>query len=409
MLHNCYNLYYPGSGIDFEVLNYFIKNSSIKNFFYCDYIVTTVDIYELQDDFEGLINQITSLLNDDYDRFNNNESPYEVTFEKDLDYTDFNQEDWSAFWHPMRDRQFGDPEGSRIHQFKITKKDLTKEPKFNRKTGEYEDVVEEWKLIYFGTEAINTFNVLLESNIYFDVVVTQNHGLGGFFTTFCRGSLLEKYAIEKRMLPKFIMLDEGGGGGWYTGPWDHFSPFYDSENNRFEVNNKTLYYNHTISFLNDYLLFDERQLRKTKIRFITDKSTNQSLDDLMEKKTVDPQINQGFLILERYYELLRLVYDDRLKEKMEVDDVVIGLIHINSKYWLLVALDEIIPARFRDTNKEKSPIQEFQKYIGRMVIKLPFIVNNDRIYNSKRIMNYMEVMGIYDATIDYKTLKTIYV
>lgn len=308
----------------------------------------------------------------------------------------------------MRDRQFGDPEGSRIHQFKITKKDLTKEPKFNRKTGEYEDVVEEWKLIYFGTEAINTFNVLLESNIYFDVVVTQNHGLGCFFTTFCRGSLLEKYAIEKRMLPKFIMLDEGGGG-WYPGPWDHFSPFYDSENNRIEVNNKTLYYNHTISFLNDYLLFDERQLRKTKIRFITDKSTNQSLDDLMEKKIVYPQINQGFLILERYYELLRLVYDDRLKEKMEVDDVVIGLIHINSKYWLLVALDEIIPARFRDTNKEKSPIQEFQKYIGRMVIKLPFIVNNDRIYNSKRIMNYMEVMGIYDANIDYKTLKTIYV
>lgn len=44
MLHNCYNLYYPGSGIDFEVLNYFIKNSSIKNFFYCDYIVTTDDI-----------------------------------------------------------------------------------------------------------------------------------------------------------------------------------------------------------------------------------------------------------------------------------------------------------------------------------------------------------------------------
>lgn len=402
MLNKCYNLYYPGAGIDFEVLNYFIKNSSIKNFFYCDYNV-------FQHGFEWLINEISFRLNIDYDRYNEYEGPYEVTFEKDLDYTDFNQEDWSAFWHPMRDRQFGNPEGSCIHQFKITKKDLTKEPKFNRKTGEYEYVVDEWRLIYFGTEAINTFNVLLESNIYFDVVVTQNHGLGCFFTTFCRGSLLEKYAIEKRMLPKFIMLDEGGGGGWDTGPWDHFSPFYDSENNRIEVNNKTLYFNNTISFLNDYLSFDELRLRNTKIRFITEENTNQSLDELMEKKIVDPQVNQGFQGLERYYELNRVLYDDRLKERMKVDDVVIGLVHINSKYWLLAVLDEIIPTRYSDTNKEKSPIQGFQKYIGRMVIKLPFKVNNDRIFNSTRIMNYMEVMGIYDATIDYKTLKKIYV
>jgi len=408
MLENCYNLYYPGSGADFEVLNYFIKNSTVKNFFYCDYwfLNNNLSLSDLPDLIESHLNNYHNCLDD--------ASHFKVSFSKELSYTDFNQESWSSFWH--KDYSYHSEieisEGSGIYEFKITKpKSL--EPKYNRKTGKTELEYDEWKFIYMNTEGIKTYKVLLDANIYFDIVVTQNHGLGGFWTGFCRGSLLEKYAIEQKKLPKYILLDEHSDGGWDSGPWDNFSLYHDEDDNPIEIESnykgKRIFYNHTIAYLNDYLHFNEFDLYNVKIRFIREESTTQSISELMKKKFQYPENVQENYTLFENSELRSEIYDDKLKEIMRVGNIIIGLVQLDSsqKYWLMVCLDEVLPYEC-SPYKKTVPMRKFQKYVRRMVMKLPFKVNNNRIYNAKKILNYMEVVSIQDVYTDFNTLKEYY-
>ena len=64
-----------------------------------------------------------------------------------------------------------------------------------------------------------------------DVLVTQDHGLGGCWTSFCNDSKLEELAVDHKMLPKMIL---SGDEAWrnYEAASDWFGKFGMHEGNR---------------------------------------------------------------------------------------------------------------------------------------------------------------------------------
>ena len=142
------NLFYPGCGVDFDVFKYFAETSSVRDFYYCDYLNRdfTVDVI-LQE-------------------FNNQMGlqGYSIEYYADFTPRSFNQPNWNSFWHidAKKNMAPGEPADAFISIFKIKK---------NKKT---------WNLYYFGTEAFQTYEILLQNTIKMDVVVTQDHGLGCF-------------------------------------------------------------------------------------------------------------------------------------------------------------------------------------------------------------------------------------
>ena len=174
-LKKCRTLFYPGAGYDFSTLKFFMEMSSVKDYYYCDYMnydITPESVFHL------LKHQL---------------SPYGFLVIKagDLEPGYFNKNRWDAYWHSDHIPFGGNIDHSFITLFTI----LRGGRKFN--------------LYYFGTEAIQTYDVLLNNKGKIDVVVTQDHGLGGLWTTFCNGSILESLAIQQNKLPEILMVGEG--------------------------------------------------------------------------------------------------------------------------------------------------------------------------------------------------------
>lgn len=197
-LKKCKSLFYPGAGSDYSTLQFFMENSGVTHFYYTDYWNDNYNkdsvIYDLQKCLRPF--------------------DYQIIEQTQLSPVDFNQENWEAFWYP-------DPSacsGGSIDNSFITKIVIEKEGKT-------------WNLFYFGTEGIATYEVLLKNNLEMEVVVTQDHSLGGCWTSFCNDSLLEKIAKEKRMLPKMIL---SGGDAWekFIASSDSFGKFGLHQANR---------------------------------------------------------------------------------------------------------------------------------------------------------------------------------
>ncbi len=167
-------LYYPGAGIDFSTIVYFIENSSIETFYYSDYL--NRDIRP-----ESILSQMRGQL-----------SGYNINYIASLHPAYFNQTDWKDYWCQESDGQTfsGRKENSFISLYRIELLDKT------------------WELFYFGTEAIETFKVLLENQVKIDLVITQDHGLGCLWTTFCKGSYLEAIARVNDKMPSYLLVGE---------------------------------------------------------------------------------------------------------------------------------------------------------------------------------------------------------
>lgn len=168
------SLYYPGSGIDFSTIGYFIENSSIETFYYSDYLNDQLRPDSILDELR------TQLPN------------YKINQVADIMPPYFNKSSWDEYWCSESDGQTfsGRKENSFIALYRIELLDKN------------------WELYYFGTEAIETFKVLLENQIKIDLVVTQDHGLGCLWTTFCKGSYLEAIARVKNKIPKYLLVGE---------------------------------------------------------------------------------------------------------------------------------------------------------------------------------------------------------
>ena len=189
----CKTLYYPGAYYDFTTLKYFLENSLIQDFYYCDYMN-----YELNE--INIINELNEQLSS---------NSYQVILRDTLTPEHFKQKDWESFWHRNLDaRSVGAIDKSFIYHYEIKSEENS------------------WNLYYFGTEAIKTYTILIRNEIKMDVVVTQDHGLGCLWTTFCRGSYLEKSSVLNNSIPKFLLVGEDGeawnGYERYTEPFGNF-------------------------------------------------------------------------------------------------------------------------------------------------------------------------------------------
>ena len=173
----CKTLYYPGAYNDFTTLKYFLENSIVKDFYYCDYLN-----YELNE--VKIIDNLNTQLSS---------SDYKVSLIALLTPEHYNQKDWESFWHRNAEaRSVGEINKSFIFQFEIKKEK------------------QRWNLYYFGTEAIKTYEILIKNKIKMDIIVTQDHGLGCLWTTFCRGSRLERLSLRYNSLPDFLLVGENG-------------------------------------------------------------------------------------------------------------------------------------------------------------------------------------------------------
>ena len=181
-LASCQTLFYPGAEYDFSTLQFFMENSGITDFYYTDYMNQHIN--------EGSV--LNALRNDIL------KDNYQIEYPITLTPEHFNERNWDHFWHSNERANFG----SDVELSFITKITIRKEKK-------------SWNLFYFGTESIATFQLLLDKNIKMDVVVTQDHGLGGCWTTFCKGSFLEQIAKKRHMLPQFLLSGQGE-------PWENY-------------------------------------------------------------------------------------------------------------------------------------------------------------------------------------------
>ena len=172
--YNFKSLFYPGAGNDYAVIKHFIQHSTVDTFYYCDYL--NRDIRP-----ESILNEMNEQLNG-----------FNIKYIASLQPAYFNQTDWEDFWCQESDGQTfsGRKENSFIALYRIELLDKTIE------------------LYYFGTEAIETYRVLIENNIKIDLVITQDHGLGCLWTTFCKGSYLEAIARVNDKMPKYLFVGE---------------------------------------------------------------------------------------------------------------------------------------------------------------------------------------------------------
>jgi hypothetical protein len=175
-------LYYPGAGYDFSTLKYWMENSNIKQFYYCDYM--NYDITEFS---------ILQKLREEF-----REYEYTIQHIADLRPEYFNRNEWHDFWHHQAIPFGGSIENSHISLYRITQDDNI------------------WELYYFGTEAIKTYDILLSNEIKVDVMVTQDHGLGGLWTSFCNDSMLEEIAVEYSMRPRYLFVGDD------CNPWNGY-------------------------------------------------------------------------------------------------------------------------------------------------------------------------------------------
>lgn len=171
-LYKIKSLYYPGSGMDFSTIGYYTENSSIKTFYYCDYLN---DQLRPQSILDELRRQLPN---------------YKINQIADIKPSYFNKSCWEEFWCEESDGQTftGRKENSFIALYRLEAFDKI------------------WELYYFGTEAIETYRVLLQNKIKIDLVVTQDHGLGCLWTTFCEGSYLEAIAQFMNEMPKYLLV-----------------------------------------------------------------------------------------------------------------------------------------------------------------------------------------------------------
>lgn len=169
-------LFYPGSFYDFTAMEYFMESSPINTFFYCDYQNLHINEHSIMESFR------TQLQN-----------RFDIEFIAEIKPEYFGIDNWQEFYHPDSTSFGGDLDHSFIKLFRV-----------NTRVG----LFKKFYLFYFGTEAIATYHILLRNRIRMKIMVTQDHGLGGLWTTFCRGSHLESLSRTYRAMPQFLMVGE---------------------------------------------------------------------------------------------------------------------------------------------------------------------------------------------------------
>ena len=181
-------LYYPGSGTDSGPVKLFGGNTELSTVIYCDYELNQDDAHRFVCNIEGFV---AGPINE-------------------LRPADFDARDWNAFWPK-------NPSATRHHNSRTA---------FGIKTTLSNKCERKFDFIFLGTEEVQTYAILLHAGIYPNIVVLQDHGSGGNWTSFGAGGELEKIAIRHGrvdgIMPDFLFVAEGA-----TQPWDGYQQVSD--------------------------------------------------------------------------------------------------------------------------------------------------------------------------------------
>jgi hypothetical protein len=168
--------YYPGCGVDHGPLVFGIKKFSIAAAIYADYAITKTS-------FLGMLRHCS-------------EESVGETFSVSPKH--LNQHSWDAFWFEKeQSRLFGSPSNA-FGQAAWLPSENSNEPTL---------------FVFLRTEAVQTYANLIQTTLRPTIVMLQDHGFGGNWTTF--GGEHEMYEIARahNALPEFLIVAEG------TDPW----------------------------------------------------------------------------------------------------------------------------------------------------------------------------------------------
>jgi len=165
-------LYYPGALDDIKLITDFVENSTLNKFIFTDYCDVKFD----------------------KDRVSNLLSEHRHDSSRALEPKDFHLHSWRDFWPEERGSyEFGNPENAYGFKHVFSSGHSNKQ----------------FEIIYLGTEAIKTCEILVNTGCKPDIIVLQDHGTGGNWSYFGirdgEPSSLYKTLNEKGSLPKYLL------------------------------------------------------------------------------------------------------------------------------------------------------------------------------------------------------------
>jgi hypothetical protein len=180
-------LYYPGAGKDFKTLSFIAENTALESAFFADYA----------SEFRVTADMLLKAMPD-----------WIVENSAELGPDFLRQNSWTAYWYDLGfATEFANPANAYITKYQLLHKPSGKSIDF----------------YYLGTEAIKTYQLLLENGITPDVLVLQDHGWGSNWSTFGGSSILNSIA-QSFPLPLLLI-------GENTEPWPGYEKRTDFEGN----------------------------------------------------------------------------------------------------------------------------------------------------------------------------------
>lgn len=172
-------IYYPGAGLDFSSFYVFSHYSNIQSVYFVDYL--NVEEYL----------PIRSMMDN---------RAYQLAV---LSPQDFNKTMWSEFWANELE-----------HMEWVFGADNNSENAWGRKVAfkHPKKTEQNFDFYYLGTEGVKTAEILLENKIYPNLVVLQDHGYGGNWTSF-GGADSPLYKVMSNHLPEYLLAATPDTGG----------------------------------------------------------------------------------------------------------------------------------------------------------------------------------------------------
>lgn len=438
------NLFYPGSKLDFKPIHFFIENTEVESFYYCDYgifqnhsiefikdeilrqIRPVIDNdHEIQEqpqddyiddrwdiDFEA--NEIDGILElddfwdvnmdmdmvldleeiedenvterqdqprnenlDDYEILiedetchdnnngNTNFNEYSVRYAGSVNPDIFGDLSWSDFFHENSNIIQEQIDSAVIHKFEI----------YNNYTI--------CQLIYFGTEAIKTYENLLNKLQSIDVVIVDRINLNQHWQTFSQGSLLKQLADKVNKPPRHLLVRDE------VEEWEKYERLNNNVSAlvRDKLNFNVFYYNGAILL--------RELLRLTNINRIKFHFIDKDLDN-------NPAIN---LIREGLKEeLIALNYRNSQNRKLyRVGEVSVGLVRVcpRKNLWLLFHVGVITHDLnvYNEVGYDFKEMTKFDKYVSKLIVKYP-LRRQSKIRKAEEVFDDFEVRYVLPSTID---------
>ena len=412
-------LFYPGSKLDFKPIQFFIENTEVTTFYYCDYeVFQNHSIEFIQEEILRQIRPTSEAENEEEERELVPEAPavhqeaeQEVENQNEMNELDeFDPdddllwEDWEALnfddWEDLNfddleDLDFDDLEGfgdeqgefqrPRHHEGLRDFRDYSiryvgqSNPQdynktnwsefFHENSGVNQEQIDaacihvftiynyyrSWKLIYFGTEGIRTYETLLSKFPSIDIVVTNHINLNQHWQTFGRGSILAQLSNSLDKYPKHLLIGNGAT------EWKKFTKGKNSDATLIsERLNLTLFNYNGAILLRELIRLSN--VNQTKFHFIDKDLNNRSAVEL---------VKQG-----RMEELLELNYRNSRRRKIyRPGEVSIGLVRVRpgENLWLLFHVGIVTQDldRFEDVGYEFKEMAKFEKYFNRVIVRYP--------------------------------------